>query len=107
LVDRLQESLHQAAVKLEEFERFVARQADRWKVARAAGELATALKDGSSGDATDQFLKEEAVNSIRDALNLSFARIDQILRKEEVRRIVAGEPSRRRLRQRDNEGGKP
>jgi hypothetical protein len=107
LVDRLQDSLHQAAVKVEEFERFVARQADRWKVARAAGELATALKDGGSGDATDQFLKEEAVNSIRDALNLSFARIDQILRKEEVRRIVAAEPSRRRLRQRDNEGGKP
>jgi hypothetical protein len=98
LVDRLRASLHQAGIKLEEFDRFVARQADRWKVARAAGELATALKDGGSGDATDQFLKEEAVNRIRDELNLSFAQIDQILRNEEVRRIAAAGPVRARLR---------
>ena len=93
LVDRLRASLHQADIKLVEFERFVARQADRWKVAKAAGELASLLKD-SSGNTTEQFLKEEAIDSIRDALNLSFAQIDQILQKEEVKRIVAAKPPR-------------
>ena len=72
---------------------FVARQADRWKVAKAAGELASLLKD-SGGNTTEQFLKEEAIDSIRDALNLSFAQIDQILQKEEVKRIVAAKPPR-------------
>ena len=43
---------------------------------------------------TEQFLKEEAIDSIRDALNLSFAQIDQILRKEEVKRIVTAKPPR-------------
>jgi hypothetical protein len=95
-VDRLRASLHQADVKLEEFERFVARQADRWKVAKAAGELARLLKD-SGGNTTEQFLKDEAIDSIRDALNLSFAQIDQILQKEEVRRIVAAKPPRSEL----------
>jgi hypothetical protein len=93
MVDRLRESLHQAEIKLEEFDLFVARQSDRWKVAKAAGELATMLKD-SGGDVTEQFLKEEAIDSIRDALNLSFAQIDQILRKEEVKRIVTAKPPR-------------
>lgn len=88
LVDRLRASLHQAGLKLEEFELYVARQADRWKVARAAGELARLLKEGGRGDAADQFLKEEAIDSIRDALNLSFAQIDDILQKEEVRQIA-------------------
>jgi hypothetical protein len=93
LVDRLRASLHQAEIKLEEFELFVARQAHRWKVAKAAGELATMLKD-SGGNVTEQFLKEEAIDSIRDALNLSFAQIDQILQKEEVKRIVTAKPPR-------------
>jgi hypothetical protein len=90
LVDRLRTSLHQAEIKLEEFELFVTRQAHRWK---AAGELATMLKD-SGGNVTEQFLKEEAIDSIRDALNLSFAQIDQILQKEEVKRIVTAKPPR-------------
>ena len=89
----LRTSLHQAEIKLEEFELFVTRQAHRWKVAKAAGELATMLKD-SGGNVTEQFLKEEAIDSIRDALNLSFAQIDQILQKEEVKRIVTAKPPR-------------
>ena len=96
LVDRLRESLHQADVKLEEFDLFVARQAHRWQVAQAAGELATMLKD-SGGNVTEQFLKEEAIDSIRNSLNLSFAQIDQILQKEEVKRIVAAKPPRSEL----------
>lgn len=50
------------------------------------------LKESGGGDVTDRFLKDEAIDSIRDALNLSFAQIDQILQKDEVRQIVAGEP---------------
>jgi hypothetical protein len=73
---------------LDEFERFVARQADRWKLAKATGELAALLKESGGGDVTDRFLKDEAIDSIRDALNLSFAQIDQILQKEEIRQIV-------------------
>jgi hypothetical protein len=95
LVDRLRASLHQAAVKLEEFDLFVARRADRWKVAKAAGELATLLKEGGDSGVTDQLLKEEAIDSIRDALNLTFAQIDQILQKEEVRQIATVARDRR------------
>jgi phage shock protein A len=93
LVDRLRTSLRQAAIKIEEFERFVARQADRWKLAKATGELATLLRESGGGDATDRFLQDEAIDTIRDALNLSFAQIDQILQKAEVRHIVAAEPA--------------
>jgi phage shock protein A len=92
LVDRLRASLRQAGIKIEEFERFVARQADRWKLAKATGELAALLKESGGGDVTDRFLQDEAIETIRDALNLSFAQIDQILEKDEVRRIVAAEP---------------
>jgi hypothetical protein len=88
LVDRLTASLRQAGIKLGEFERFVARQADRWKLANATGELAVLLKETGGGDVTGRFLQDEAIDSIRDALNLSFAQIDQILRKQEVRQIV-------------------
>ncbi len=94
LVDRLRESLRQAGIKIEEFERFVARQADRWKLAKATGELAALLKETGGGDVTDRFLQDEAIDRIRDALNLSFAQIDQILQQNEVRRIVAAEPPR-------------
>jgi hypothetical protein len=92
LVDRLRASLRQAGIKIEEFERFVARQADRWKLAKATGELAALLKESGGGDVTDRFLQDEAIETIRDALNLSFAQIDQILQKEEVRQIVAADP---------------
>jgi len=92
LVDRLRASLRQAGIKIEDFERFVARQADRWKLAKATGELAALLKESGGGDVTDRFLKDEAIDTIRDALNLSFAQIDQILQKEEVRQIVATDP---------------
>ncbi len=85
LVDRLSASLRQTGIKLEEFERFVARQADRWKLAKATGELSVLLKKTAGGDVTDQFLKDEAVDSIRGALNLSFAEIDQILQKVEIK----------------------
>jgi hypothetical protein len=92
LVDRLRASLRQAGIKMEEFERFVARQADRWKLAKATGDLAALLKESGGGDVTDRFLKDEALDTIRDALNLSFAQIDQILQKEEIRQIVEAEP---------------
>jgi hypothetical protein len=92
LVDRLRTSLRQAGITLEEFKRFVARQADRWKIAKATGELAVLLKETSGGDVTDRFLQDEAIDSIRDSLNLSFAQIDQILQKEEVRQIVERAP---------------
>jgi hypothetical protein len=92
LVDRLRASLRQAGIKLDEFERFVARQADRWKLAKATGELAVLLKETGGGDITDRFLQDEAIDSIRDSLNFSFAQIDQILRQEEVRQIVEGAP---------------
>jgi hypothetical protein len=91
LVDRLRASLRQAGIKIEEFERFVARQADRWKLAKATGELAALLKESGGGDVTERFLQDEAIDSIRDALNLSFAQIDQILLKEEFRQIVTAE----------------
>ena len=93
LVDRLRASLRDAGIKLGEFERFVARQADRWKLAKATGKLATLLKETGGGDVTDRFLQDESVDSIRNALNLSFARIDQILQKEEVRKIVDEAPA--------------
>jgi hypothetical protein len=93
LVDRLRASLRQAGIKIEEFERFVARQADRWKLAKATGELAALLKESGGGDVTDRFLQDQAIDTIRDALNLSFAQIDQILQKDEVRQIVAAEPA--------------
>jgi hypothetical protein len=93
LVDRLRTSLRLAGIKLEEFERFVARQADRWKLAKATGELATLLKETGGGDVTDRFLQDEAIDTIRDALNFSFAQIDQILQKEEVRQIVQAGPA--------------
>lgn len=93
LVDRLRASVHQAEIKLGEFERFVARQADRWKLAKATGELAVLLKASGGADVTARFLQDEAIDSIRDALNLSFAQIDQILRKETVRQIVESEPA--------------
>jgi hypothetical protein len=88
LVDRLRASLRQAGIKLEEFERFVARQADRWKLAKATGELAVLLKESGGGDVTDRFLQDEAIESIRDQLNFSFAHIDQILQREEVKQIL-------------------
>lgn len=93
LVDRLRNSLRQAALKLEAFERFVARQADRWKLAKATGELAALLKETGGGDVTSRFLRDEAVDSIRDALNVSFAEIDQILQRDEVRHIVDAAPT--------------
>ena len=93
LVDRLRTSLRQAGLKLEEFERFVTRQADRWKLAKATGELARLLNETGGGDVTGRFLQDEAIDSIRDALNFSFAEIDQILQKEEVRQIVASGPT--------------
>jgi hypothetical protein len=92
LVDRLRASLRQAGIKLGEFERFVERQKDRWKLANATGELAALLKETGGGDVTDRFLQDEAIDSIRDGLNFSFAEIDQILQKEEVRRIVERGP---------------
>jgi hypothetical protein len=92
LVDRLRASLRQAGIKLDEFERFVARQADRWKLAKATGELAVLLKETGGGDITDRFLQDEAIDSIRDSLNFSFAQIDQILQQEEVKQIVEGAP---------------
>ena len=76
-------------IQIEEFERFVARQADRWKLAKATGELAALLKESGGGDVTDRFLQDEAIDTIRDALDKSFAQIDQILQKDEVRQIVA------------------
>ena len=88
LVDRLRASLRQVGIKLEEFDRFVARQADRWKLAIATGELAVLLKETKGGDVTERFLQEEAISTIRDALNLSFAEIDQILDREDVRHVV-------------------
>lgn len=93
LVDRLRTSLRHAGIKLAEFERFVARQADRWKLAKATGELAVLLKEAGGGDVTDRFLQDEAIDSIRGALNLSFAEIDQILRKAEVRQIIEDGPA--------------
>jgi hypothetical protein len=95
LVDRLRASLRQADIRMEEFERFVARQADRWKLAKATGALAALLKESGGGDVTDRFLKDEAIDSIRDALNLSFAQIDQIIQKDEVRQIAAARRDRR------------
>jgi hypothetical protein len=92
LVDRLRISLRQAGLKLEEFERFVARQADRWKLANATGELAVLLKEAKGGDVTERFLQDEAIDTIRDALNLSFAEIDQILQNDDIRRVVEAEP---------------
>jgi hypothetical protein len=92
LVDRLRASLRQAGIKLDEFERFVARQADRWKLAKATGELAVLLKETGGGDITDRFLQDEAIDSIRDSLNFSFAQIDRILQQEEVRQIVEAAP---------------
>ena len=93
LVDRLRASLRQAGIKMEEFERFVARQADRWKLAKATGVLAALLKESGGGDVTDRFLKDEAIDTIRDAVNLSFAQMEQILQKDEVRQIVAAKPA--------------
>jgi methyl-accepting chemotaxis protein len=92
LVDRLRVSLRQAGIKLDEFEQFVARQADRWKLAKATGELAALLKETGGGDVTERFLHDEAIDSIRDGLNLSLAEIDQILQKEEIRQIVERRP---------------
>ena len=94
LVDRLRASLRQAGIKMEEFERFVARQADRWKLAKATGVLAALLKESGGGDVTDRFLKDEAIDTIRDALNLSFAQIEQI-----CRRTKSGKSSRQNQHQ--------
>jgi len=58
LVDRLRASLRQVGIKLEEFERFVARQADRWALASATGELAALLRETGGGDVTDRFLHD-------------------------------------------------
>jgi hypothetical protein len=93
LVDRLRASVDQAEIKLGEFERFVARQADRWKLAKATGELAVLLKASGGADVTARFLQDEAIDSIRDSLNLSFAQIDQILRTGTVRQIVETGPA--------------
>ncbi len=93
LVDRLRMSLRQAGIKLEEFERFVARQADRWKLAKATGELAVLLKESGGGDVTDRFLQDEAIDTIRDALTFSFAEIDQILQKVEIGQMVEVGPA--------------
>jgi phage shock protein A len=92
LVDRLRGSLRQAAIKLEEFQLFVERQADRWKLAEATGELAVLLKETEGGDVTHRFLHDEAIDAIRDSLNLSFSQIEQILQREEVRQIVSVGP---------------
>ena len=88
LVDRLRTSLREAGLRLEEFERFVERQADRWILAKATGELATLLKASGGGDVTGRFLQDEAIETIRDGLNLSFAEIDQILQADEVKRVA-------------------
>ena len=88
LVDRVRASLRKTDAALQEFSRFVARQADRWKIAKKTGELAILLKETGGGDVTAKFLQGEAIDSIRNALNLSFAEIDQILEREEVKRIV-------------------
>ena len=89
LVDRLKTSLGQTGVKLGEFERFVARQADRWKIAQKTGELAAMLRETQGGDVTSRFLADTAVDTIRSELNTSFAEIDQILEREEIKAIVA------------------
>jgi flagellar biosynthesis chaperone FliJ len=96
LVDRLRNSLRQTGIKLDEFERFVARQGDRWKLATATGELAVLLKDARGGDVTEKFLQDEAIDTIRDSLNLSFAEIEQILQRDEIKQFVeaASAPAR-------------
>ena len=95
LVDRLKASLKRAGVKLGEFEQFVERQADRWEIAKDTGELAAMLREAQGGDVTATFLANTAIESIRTELNTSFAEVDQILDREEVKALVLqGDASR-------------
>lgn len=90
LVDRLKGSLKRTGMKLGEFERFVEQQADRWEIAKSTGELAAMLRAAQGGDVTSTFLANTAIDSIRTELNTSFAEIDQILDREDVRAVVEG-----------------
>ena len=90
LVDRLRASLRQTGVKLDEFGRFVERQADRWELAKETGELAATLREAQGDDVTTMFLANTAIDTIRIELNTSFAEIDYILEGDEVKAIVDG-----------------
>ena len=88
LVDRLAASLQKTGKKLQDFEKFVALQADRWKIAKETGELAVMLQRAHGEDVTDQFLADTAIDTIRNELNTSFAEIDQILVEKEEPAIL-------------------
>lgn len=89
LTDRLRNSFTETGRKLEEFKRFVERQADRWEIAKETGELAAMLKEVHGGDVTQAFLSDTAIETIRSELNLSFNQLDVILAEEEVRVIAS------------------
>lgn len=84
LIERLREKLRASAVALEEYQREVSWQRDRWEMAKRTGELATMLKAAGGGDVTDAFLADTAIGSIRSAFHNSMAEIDSILHGQEV-----------------------
>jgi len=93
LTDRLQTSLKQTDLNLQKFDQFVDQQAQRWKIAKQTGALATMLSAAQGGDVTDKFLADTAIDSIRNGLAQSFAEIDSILDGQEVKAALQQTPA--------------
>lgn len=80
LIDQLQVSLRTAKAKLDDFKKNLEYQSDRYKLAIETGALANELRQATGDtDPMQQFLHDEAMDSIRSEFNLSMANIHQLL----------------------------
>lgn len=69
-----------ASSKIDEFERTVELESDRYEMALASGDLAKAYKEATGGeDPLRKFIENEALNSVRDSFHQSMAEIDELL----------------------------
>ncbi|MBY0538476.1 hypothetical protein K2P47_03730 [Patescibacteria group bacterium] len=80
LIDQLQVSLKTARTKLDDFKKNLEYQSDRYKLAVHTGALANELRQATGDtDPMQQFLHDEAMDSIRSEFNMSMANINQLL----------------------------
>lgn len=85
LIDQLQASLKTARAKLDDFKKNLEYQSDRYKIAVETGALANELRQATGDtDPMQQFLHDEAMDSIRSEFNLSMASINQLLLEDDT-----------------------
>ena len=85
LVDRMIVKESEVKNTLAEFKKKLAMEEDRYKMALAAGGLSKAVKGAvGENDPLQEFVSNEALDSIRDQFNQSMAEINSLLEGDEV-----------------------